>query len=152
MLGAQAFCPDLAAASFDCADGYPKSVGGIAVVAASPLVVLVAQAVLDGLVVAFVDAASPHYPWSVGSLSIGAARPLIVLAAQAFCVDLAAASFDYAYRCPRSVGGIAVVAESPHVMLGAQAFCVDLATASFDATGAALRQAQAATGDDVAAS
>jgi hypothetical protein len=44
MLGAQAFCPDLAAASFDCAYGcYPRSVGCVAVVAASPLVVFEAQ-------------------------------------------------------------------------------------------------------------
>jgi hypothetical protein len=43
-LAAQAFCLNLAAASFDCAYGYPKSAGGIAVVAASPLVMLGAQA------------------------------------------------------------------------------------------------------------
>jgi hypothetical protein len=43
VLVAQAFCLDLAAASFDCAYGYPRSVGGIAVVAASPLVMLGTQ-------------------------------------------------------------------------------------------------------------
>jgi hypothetical protein len=43
VFGAQAFCGNLATASLDCADGYPRSVGGIAIVAASPLVVLEAQ-------------------------------------------------------------------------------------------------------------
>jgi hypothetical protein len=47
-LVAQAFCLDLAAASFDCAYGYPRSVGGIAVVA-SPLVVLDAQTFTEHL-------------------------------------------------------------------------------------------------------
>jgi hypothetical protein len=37
-----------------------------------PNVVLVAQAVRDGLATASFDAASPHHPWSVGSLSIAA--------------------------------------------------------------------------------
>ena len=49
MLGAQAFCVRLAAASFDCAYGYPRSVGGIAIVAASPLVVLDAQTFTERL-------------------------------------------------------------------------------------------------------
>ena len=49
MLGAQSFCADLAAASFDCAYGYPRSVGGIAVVAASPVVVLDAQTFTERL-------------------------------------------------------------------------------------------------------
>jgi hypothetical protein len=52
MFGAQAFCSDLAAASFD----YPRSVGGIAVVAASPLVMLGAQTFTERLGSASFDA------------------------------------------------------------------------------------------------
>jgi hypothetical protein len=122
MLGAPAFCVDLAAASLDYANGYPRSAGGVAISLARPNVVLVAQAVLGGLASATFDAARQHYPWSVGSISIVAASPLVMLGTQAFCVNLAAASFDYAYGCPRSVGGIAIVAASPLVVLGAQTF------------------------------
>jgi hypothetical protein len=43
VFGAQAFCGNLATASFDCAYGYPRSIRGIAIVAASPLVMLEAQ-------------------------------------------------------------------------------------------------------------
>jgi hypothetical protein len=152
MLGALAFCPDLAAASFNRAYGYPRSVGGIAIVAAGPLVVLVAQAVLDGLATASFDVASPHYPWSAGCMSIGAASPLVVFTAQAFCVDLAAASFDCAYGYPRPVGGIAIVAAGPLVVLEAQTFRARLGRASFDVTLTAIRHARAAAGGDVAAS
>jgi hypothetical protein len=49
VLGAQAFCGNHAAASFDCAYGYSRSVGGVAIVPPRPKVVLVAQAVLDGI-------------------------------------------------------------------------------------------------------
>jgi hypothetical protein len=152
MLGAQAFCPDLANASFNRAYAYPGSVGGIAIVLPRPNVVLVAQAVLDGLAIASVDAASPHYPWSVGCISIAAASPLVVFTAQAFCADLAAASFDCAYGYPRSVGGIAIMAASPLVVLEAQTFTVRLGRASFDVALTALRYAQAAAGGDGAAS
>jgi hypothetical protein len=100
MPGAQAFCPDLAAASFNRTYGYPTSAGGVAIAAASPQVVLVAQSALDGLATASFDVASPHYPWSVGYISIGAASPLVVFMAQAFCADLAAASVDCAYAAP----------------------------------------------------
>jgi hypothetical protein len=120
MLGAQAFCSDLAGTSFNRAYGYPRSVGGVAVVAASPMVVLVAQAARDGLATASFDAASPHYPWSVGGISIGAASPLVVFGAQAFCGNLATASFDAASpHYPWSVGGIAIVAASTLVVLEA---------------------------------
>jgi hypothetical protein len=152
MPGAQAFCPDLAAASFDYAYGYPWSVGGVATVLPGPNVVLVAQAVLNGLATASFDAASPHYPWSVGCISIAAASPLVVLVAQAFSLDVAAASFDCAYGYPRFVGGIAIVAASPLVVLGAETFAIGLGSTSFDVTLTALRHAQAAAGDDVAAS
>ena len=114
MLGAQAFCPGLAAASFNRAYGYPRSVGGVAIVLPRPNGVLVAQAVSDGLATAFFDAASPHYPRFVGRISIGAASPLVVL--------------------------------------GAQGFTARLGSASLDVTLSALRNAQAATGGDVAAS
>jgi hypothetical protein len=152
MLGAQAFCPDIAPASFDCAYNYPRSVGGVAIVLPRPNVVLVAQAVLDGLATASFDPASPHYPWPVGCLSIAAASPLVVLVAQAFCFNLAAASFDRAYGYPRSVGCVAVVAASPVVVLEAQTFTPRPGRASFDGTLTALRYAQAAAGGDVAAS
>jgi hypothetical protein len=150
MLGAHAFCSDLTAASFNRAYGYPKSVGGIAIVLPRPKVVLVAQAVPRGLATASFDAASPHYPWSVRCISIVAPSPLVVFTAEAFCVDLATASFDCAY--PRSVRGVAVVASGPKVMLGAQAFTARLGSPSFDATPTAIRYAQAAAGDDGAAS
>jgi hypothetical protein len=111
MLGAQAFCRDLAAAFFDYACAYPRPVGGVAIVPPRPNVVLVAQAVPDGLATTSIDAASPDYPRSVGCISIAAASPLVVLAAQAFCVSLAAASFDCAYGYPRSIVGVAVVGQ-----------------------------------------
>jgi hypothetical protein len=117
-----------------------------------PNVVLVAQALLDGLATASFDATSPHYPWSVGCISIAAASPLVVFTAQAFCVDLAAASFDCAYCYPRSFGGVAVVAASPVVVLEAQTFAPRLGSAAFDATLTAIRHARMAAGDDVAAS
>jgi hypothetical protein len=114
--------------------------------------VLVAQSVLDGLATASFDAAGPHDPWSVGCISVGAASPLVVFVAQAFCVDPAAASVDRAYAYPRSGGGIAIVAASPLVVLEAQTFTAHLGSASLDVTLTALRHAQAAAGDDVAAS
>jgi hypothetical protein len=141
MLRAQPFFSGLAAASFDCAHGYPRSVGGVATALPRPNVVLVAQAEPRGLATAPFDAASPHYPWSVGCISTGAASPLVVLAAQAFCVDLAAAAFDCACGYPSSAGGIAIVAASPLVVLGAQTFTVRLGSASCDVTLTALRHA-----------
>jgi hypothetical protein len=151
MLGAQAFCSDLAAASFDCAYGYPRSLGGVAIVLPRPNVVLVAQAEPRGLAPASFDAASPHDPCSVGCISIAAASPPVVLGAQAFCLNLAAASFDFAYGY-RSVGGIAIVAASPLVVFCAQTFTARLGSASLDVTLTALRHAQAAAGSDAAAS
>jgi hypothetical protein len=68
-----------------------------------PNVVLVAQAVRDGLATASFDAASPHYPWSVGGIAIVAANRLAVLEAQTFPAHLRSASFDCAYGYPRSV-------------------------------------------------
>jgi hypothetical protein len=56
VLVAQAFCLNLAAASFDCACGYPRSVGGVAVVEASPLVVFEAQSFTVRLSCASFDA------------------------------------------------------------------------------------------------
>ena len=99
-----------------------------------PNVVLVAQAVLDGLSTASFDAASPHRPWSVGRFSIVAASFLVVLGAQAFCLNLAAASFDRAYGYPRSVGGIAIVAASPVVVFEAQTFTAGFRSASLHVT------------------
>jgi hypothetical protein len=61
-----------------------------------PNVVLVAQAVRDGLAPASLDAASPHYPRFVGCISGVAASPPVVLVAQAFCLNLVAASFNRA--------------------------------------------------------
>jgi hypothetical protein len=152
MLRAQAFCSGLAAASFDCAYRYPRSVGGIAIVLPRPHVVLVAQAEPRSLGTASFDAASPHSPWSIGCLSIVAARPLVVFTAQAFCLNLVAASFNRAQGYARSVRGIAIVAASPLVVLEAQTFTTRLGSASFDAAPIALRYAQAAAGDDGAAS
>jgi hypothetical protein len=156
MLGAQAFCPDLAAASFNRAYGYPRSVGRVAIMLPRPNIVLVAQAVRDGLATASLDAASPNcvwfVAWFVGCISIAAASPFVVFKAQASCVNLATASFYCAYGYPRSVGGITVVAESPLVVLGAQTFRVRLGSAALDVTLTALRQAQAAAGGDPAAS
>jgi hypothetical protein len=60
MLGAQAFCPDLADASFNRAYGYPRSVGGITIVPPRPNAVLVAQAFCPDPATASFDAASPH--------------------------------------------------------------------------------------------
>jgi hypothetical protein len=102
-------------------------IGGVTAVAASPLVVLVAQAFSPDLATASFDAASPHYPWFVGCISIAAASPFVVFKAQAFCFNLAAASFDCAYGYPRSVGGIAIVLPRPNVVLVAQAVRDDLA-------------------------
>jgi hypothetical protein len=152
MLGALAFCPGLAAASLNRAYGYPRSVGGVAIMLPRPNVLLIGQAVLDGLATSSFDVAGPHYPGSAGCISIEAASALVVFTAQAFCVDLAAASFDCAYGYPRSVGGIAIVAAGPLVVLEAQTFRARLGSASFDVTLTAIRHARAAAGDDVAAS
>ena len=119
--------------------------------AASPVVVLVAQAVPDGVASASFDAASPHCLRFLGCISVGAASPRVVFTADAFFVDLAVASFDCAYGYPRSVGGIAIVAASPVVVLEAQTFTPRLGSASFAAL-TAIRHARTAAGDDVAAS
>jgi hypothetical protein len=105
-------------------------------VAASPLVVLVAQAFCFSLAVASFHCAY-GYPRSVEGIAIVlprlAASPLVVLVAQAFCPDPASASFDAASPHDQwSVGCISIVAESLLVVLAAQAFCGNLATASFD--------------------
>jgi hypothetical protein len=94
ILRAQALCSGLAAASFDYAYDYARSVGGIAIVLPRPNVVLVAQAVLDGLASASLYAASPHYPWSARCISIVVASPLVVLGAQTFRVRLGSAALD----------------------------------------------------------
>jgi hypothetical protein len=152
MLGAQAFRVDPAVASFDCAYGHPRSVGGVAIVSPRPNVVLVAQAVLDGLATTSLDIASPHYPWFVVCFSIAAASPLVVLVAQAFCLNPAAAAFDCAYGYSRSVGGIAVAEASPLVVLCAQTFTERFGSAFFDVALTAIRHAQAAAGEGVATS
>jgi hypothetical protein len=133
VLVAQAFCPDLAAASFDAAGPhYSWSVGCI--VAASPLVVFKAEAFCVDLAAASFDCAY-GYPRSVGGAAIVLPRPNVVLVVQAFSPDLAPASFDAASPHDQwSVGRISIVAESPHVMLRAQAFCSGLAAAFFDCT------------------
>jgi hypothetical protein len=155
VLGAQAFCGNPAAASFDRAYGYSRCVGGVAIVLPRSNVVLVAQAEPCGLATTSFDAAGPHYPrfvaWFVGCISIAAASLLVVFTAEAFCLNLAAASFDCAYGY-RSVGGIAIVAAGPLVMLGTQTFTVRLGSASFDVTLTAFRHAQAAAGGYTAAS
>jgi hypothetical protein len=134
MFGAQAFCSDHAAASFDCAYGYPRSVGAVAIVLRRPSVVLIAQAVRDGFATASFDAASPHYPRFVGCIPVVAASPLVVFAAQAFCPEDAAASFDcvvcrrYRHCSGEPVGSV---------------WCTNLCSAPLDVTPAALPHTQA---------
>jgi hypothetical protein len=94
VLVAQAVLDSLATASFDGASPhYPWSLGCLSVAAASPLIVLAAQAFCFNLAAASFDRAY-GYPASVGGIAIVAASPLVVLEAQTFTVRPDGASCD----------------------------------------------------------
>ena len=133
VLVAQAFCPDLATASFDTASPHDQwSVGCISIVAESPHVMFGAQAFCPDLAAASFNRAY-GYPRPVGGIAIFLPLPNVMLVAQAVLDGLATASFDAASpHYLRFVGCISVGAASPLVVFTAQAFCVDLAAASLD--------------------
>jgi hypothetical protein len=134
VLGAQAPCINLAAACFDRAYGYARSVGGIAIVLPCPNVVLVAQAVLDRLGIASFDVASPHYPRFDGRIPVAAACSLVVLGAQTFRDGLGVASIDITrgQSCPWSVGGIAILAVRPLIVFIAHTLAESCGVTPFD--------------------
>jgi hypothetical protein len=105
-----------------------------------PNVVLVAQAVLDGLAATSFDAARPRYPRFVGCTPIVAACSLVVLGAQAFRDGLGVASLDSTHEqsCPGSVGGIAIVAVCSLVVLVAHTFTEGFGVAPFDVASTAV--------------
>jgi hypothetical protein len=105
-----------------------------------PNVVLIAQAVLDGLATASFDAASPRYPRFVGCTPIVATCSLVVFGAQAFRDGLSVASLDITHEqsCPGSHGGIAIVAVCSLVVLVAHTFTDGFGVAPFDAASTAV--------------